>query len=196
MKSPQDLFEQIDGLFHPRSVAVVGVPRGNKTGRIFLTALLDQGFDGKIYPVNPRAAEIDGLKAYPRVADIPGPVDLAIVLVPNQKALDVVRECAAKGVKGAVLFTAGYKETGTREGEAREEALVQAARSGGMRLIGPNGMGLYSPKTGLSFFPKVSKDPGYVWEEMVHAWQKFGSILPEAQEAIQRIGVFLKEQFE
>jgi acyl-CoA synthetase (NDP forming) len=133
-----------------------------KTGRVFLTALLDQGFDGKIYPVNPRADEIDGLKAYPRVADIPGPVDLAIVLVPNQKALDVVRECAAKGVKGAVLFTAGYKETGTREGEAQEEALVQAARSGGMRLIGPNGMGLYSPKTGLSFFPKVSKDPGSV----------------------------------
>jgi acyl-CoA synthetase (NDP forming) len=162
MKSIQDLCEQIDGLFHSRSVAVVGVPRGMKTGRVFLTALLDQGFDGKIYPVNPRADEIDGLKAYPRVADIPGPVDLAIVLVPNQKALDVVRECAAKGVKGAVLFTAGYKETGTREGEAQEEALVQAARSGGMRLIGPNGMGLYSPKTGLSFFPKVSKDPGSV----------------------------------
>ena len=162
MKSSNDLIAQIDGLFNSRSVAVVGVPRGMKTGRIFLTALLDQGFDGKIYPVNPQAKEIDGLKTYPSVSDIPGPVDLAIVLVPHQKAFEVVQECAAKGVKGAVLFTAGYKETGTKEGEALEEELVQIARSAGMRLIGPNGMGLYCPKSGLSFFPQVSKEPGPV----------------------------------
>ena len=162
MKSSNELIAQIDGLFHSRSVAVVGVPRGMKTGRIFLTALLDQGFDGKIYPENPKAEEIDGLKTYPSVADIPGPVDLAIVLVPHQKALEVVKECAAKGVKGAVLFTAGYRETGTKEGEVLEEELVQTARSSGMRLVGPNGMGLYCPKTGLSFFPQVSKEPGTV----------------------------------
>jgi acetyl-CoA synthetase (ADP-forming)/acetyltransferase len=162
MQSPQNLIAQIDGLFHSRSVAVVGVPRGMKTGRVFLTALLDQGYRGKIYPINPLAKEIDGLKTYPHIADIPGPVDLAIVLVPHQKALDVIRQCVAKGVKGAVLFTAGFKETGTKEGEVLEEALVRVARSGGMRLIGPNGMGLYSPKTGLSFFPQVSRDPGPV----------------------------------
>ena len=98
MTSSQDLIAQIDGLFNSRSVAVVGVPRGLKTGSVFLTALLDQGYNGKIYPVNPQADEIAGLKAYPAVADIPGPVDLAIVLVPQQKALDVVRECVAKGV--------------------------------------------------------------------------------------------------
>ncbi len=162
MQSPQNLIAQIDGLFHSRSVAVVGAPRGMKTGRVFLTALLDQGYRGKIYPINPLAKEIDGLKTYPHIADIPGPVDLAIVLVPHQKALDVIRQCVAKGVKGAVLFTAGFKETGTKEGEVLEEALVRVARSGGMRLIGPNGMGLYSPKTGLSFFPQVSRDPGPV----------------------------------
>lgn len=162
MQSPQDLFAQIDDLFNSRTVAVVGVPRGMKTGRVFLTALLDQGYRGKIYPVNPLAKEIDGLKAYSRVSDIPGPVDLAIVLVPNHKALEVIKECVAKGVKGAVLFTAGFKETGTLEGESLEAELVRQARAGGMRLIGPNGMGLYSPKTGLSFFPQVSKDPGSV----------------------------------
>ncbi len=162
MTSPQDLITQIDDLFNSRSVAVVGVPRGLKTGSVFLTALLDQGYSGQIYPVNPQADEIAGLKSYPSVTDIPGPVDLAIVLVPQSKTLDVVRQCAAKGVKGAVLFTAGFSETGTREGAALERELVHTARAGGMRLIGPNGMGLYSPKTGLSFFPGVSKEPGPV----------------------------------
>ena len=162
MTTSQDLCNQIEDLFNARSVAVVGVPRGLKTGSVFLSALLEQGYSGRIYPVNPQADEIAGLKAYPTVADIPGPVDLAIVLVPQQKALDVVRECVAKGVKGAVLFTAGFSETGTREGQDLEDEIVQTARIGGMRLIGPNGMGLYAPKTGLSFFPGVSKTPGPV----------------------------------
>jgi acyl-CoA synthetase (NDP forming) len=162
MDSSQDVIAQIDGLFNSRSVAVVGVPREMKVGRIFLTALLDQGFDGKIYPVNPSAREIDGLTAYPSVAAIPGPVDLAIVLVPIGYSLEVVRQCAAKGIKGAVLFTAGYSETGTRNGAALEQELVRVARQAGMRLIGPNGMGLYCPKTGLSFYPRVSKTPGPV----------------------------------
>jgi len=160
MKSTQNVITQIDGLFNSRSVAVVGVPREMKVGRVFLTALLDQGFDGKIYPVNPSAQEIDGLRAYPTVSDIPGPVDLAIVLVPVENSLKVVQQCAAKGIKGAVLFTAGYNETGTQKGAALEQELVRVARKAGMRIIGPNGMGLYCPKTGLSFFPQVSKTPG------------------------------------
>lgn len=162
MDETQELMTQLDALFHPRSVAVVGVPRGMKTGKLFLLALLDQGFPGPIYPVHPDAGEIEGLKAYPSISAIPGPVDLAIVLVPHHLSLSVIRECAAKGVKGAVLFTAGYKETGTDEGKALEEELVRIGRSSGMRLIGPNCMGLYSPKTGLSFFPRLSKEPGAV----------------------------------
>lgn len=162
MKSDQDLIAQIDKLFHPRSVAVVGAPRGMKTGTVFLMALLEQGFPGPIYPVNPQAEEIHGIKAYPKVADIPGPVDLAIILVPHWNSIAVVKECADKGVKGAVLFTAGYKETGTAEGKALEEELVRLAGEAGMRLIGPNGMGLYCPKSGLSFFPGVSKESGPV----------------------------------
>jgi acyl-CoA synthetase (NDP forming) len=162
MNLSQDVIAQIDGLFNARSVAVVGVPRELKVGRVFLTALLDQGFDGRIYPVNPSAREIDGLKTYPTVTDIPGPVDLAIVLVPLEYSLEVVRQCAVKGVKGAVLFTAGFSETGTKQGADLEQELVRVARQAGMRLIGPNGMGLYCPKTGLSFFPRVSKTPGHV----------------------------------
>jgi acyl-CoA synthetase (NDP forming) len=156
------LMSQIEGLFNPGSVAVVGVPRGLKAGKLFLMALLDMGFPGPIYPVHPTAEEIEGLKAFPSVSSIPEPVDLAIVLVPHNQTLSVVKECASKGVKGAVLFTAGYKETGTYEGKALEEELLDVARSSGMRLIGPNCMGLYCPKTGLSFFPQLSREPGPV----------------------------------
>lgn len=162
MKDEQGLTAQLETLFHPRSVAIVGAPRGMKAGKLFLMSLLDQNFPGHIYPVNPKAEKIEGLKAFPSVSAIPGPVDLAIVLVPHLHALSVVKECAAKGVKGAVLFTSGYKETGTEEGRAMEEELVREARASGMRLIGPNGMGFYVPKSGLSFFPQLSREPGPV----------------------------------
>jgi len=152
----------IDEILHPRSVAVIGVPRELKTGKLFLIALLDQKFPGRIYPVNPSASEIDGIKAYPGVSDIPGPVDLAVVLVPGRDCLEVVRECARKGVKGVILFTAGYKELGTVEGSRLEEELVQTALASGMRLIGPNCMGIYAPKSGLSFSPGLSRTPGHV----------------------------------
>ena len=162
MQTKKELIDQIDGLFHPRSVAIVGAPRGMKAGSVFLTALLQQGFKGKIYPVNPNAVEIEGLKAYPTLSQIPGSVDLAIILVPHHSAANALRECSAKGVKGAVLFTAGFKESGTEAGRILEAELVREAHAGGIRLIGPNGMGLYSPKTGLSFFPQMSKIPGPV----------------------------------
>ena len=162
MDTTQRLMAQIEAIFHPSSVAVVGVPRGMKSGKVFLMGLLDQGFPGTIYPVHPTAKEIDGLKAYPSISAIPGEVDLAIVLVPHDHTLSVIQKCANKGVKGAVLFTAGYKETGTDEGIAMEKELVRVARSAGMRLLGPNCMGLYSPKTGLSNFPNLPREAGPV----------------------------------
>ncbi|MEW6267173.1 MAG: CoA-binding protein [Thermodesulfobacteriota bacterium] len=162
MTSPEELISQLDALFHPRSVAVIGLPRGLKMGKLFLIALLDQKFPGEIYPIHPSAGEIDGLKTYPSVLEVPGPVDLAIVLVPHSDALPVLKECAAKRVKGAVLFTAGFKETGTAEGLAQEEELRRTVRAAGMRLFGPNCMGLYCPKSGLSFFPGLSREPGPV----------------------------------
>jgi len=162
VERPEELFRQLDEIFNPGSVAVVGVPRGFKMGKLFLIALLEQGFKGPIYPVNPEAQEIDGIRCYPTVLSIPEHVDLAIVLVPHHQALDVIKDCAAKRVKGAVLFTAGYKETGTEQGRALEEELVRIAQGAGMRLFGPNCMGLYCPRSGLSFFPGLSRDPGPV----------------------------------
>jgi len=162
MNAIAETTRQIDALCHPRSVAIVGLPRGMKTGKLFLMALLDQKFPGPIYPINPNAKEIDGLKSYPDMASIPGPVDLAIVLVPSRYTLPVVEACVKKGVKGAVLFTSGYGETGTPEGLGLQRDIVRMARSGGMRLIGPNGMGLYAPDSGLSFFPELSGQTGRV----------------------------------
>lgn len=162
MDNTHEVMAQIHNLLNPKSIAIVGVPREMNAGKIFLVALKDQGFPGRIYPVHPEAQEIDGFKAYPSVTAIPGPVDLAIIQVPIHSTLEVVRECAAKGVKGAVLYTAGYKETGTDEGKEEEEELACFARSSGMRIIGPNCMGFYVPKTGLSFFPGLSRDTGPV----------------------------------
>jgi acyl-CoA synthetase (NDP forming) len=162
MDTHQEQMAQLNRLFNPKSIAIVGLPRGMKTGKLFLIALKDQGYPGPIYPVHPEAREIDGLKTYPTLSAVPGPVDLAIILVPHSQALPVVRECAAKGVKGAVLFTAGYKETGTLEGKALEVELTAVARGSGIRLFGPNCMGLYVPRSGLSFFPELSRKPGPV----------------------------------
>ena len=161
MDDISETIHQIDALFHPESVAVVGVPRGLKTGRLFLMALQDQDFPGKIYPINPHMKEIDGLTVYPDIASIPGQVDVAIVLVPSRHTLSVVEACVKKGVKGAVLFTSGYGEIGL-EGLKLQQEIVRVARSGGMRLIGPNGMGLYAPASGLSFFPQLSRQAGNV----------------------------------
>ncbi|MFH2131743.1 MAG: CoA-binding protein [bacterium] len=160
MNNSTETNNQIDTLFHPESIAIVGLPRELKTGKLYLIALQDQGFSGQIVGVNPNADMIDGIKCYPSVASIPGKVDLAIVLTPYHQTLPVIEECAQKGVKGAVLFTAGYKETGTEEGAARQAKIVAIARKSGMRLIGPNGMGLYAPDSGLSFFPKLSRQSG------------------------------------
>lgn len=160
MSAHQGLSLKLDKAFNPETIAIVGLPRGMKAGKLFLLALLDMGFPGPIYPVHPKAKEIDGLKTYSSILEIPGPVDLAIVLVPHSQALTVVKECRDKGVEAIVLFTAGYKETGTCEGRDLEDELSRIARDSGMRIIGPNCMGLYSPKSGLSFFPNLSKEIG------------------------------------
>ena len=89
-------------------------------------------------------------------------MDLAIVLVRHDATLPVLRDCAARGVKGAVLFTAGYKETATEEGRALEGEIAGLARSSGMRVFGPNCMGLYSPASRIAFFPGLSTEPGGV----------------------------------
>jgi acyl-CoA synthetase (NDP forming) len=138
----------------------VGVPRSARPGQLFLRALLKPGYRGRIYPVNPNAQEILGLRCYPSVTSLPEVVDVAIVVVPPALAAPVVRECAEKGVKVAILFTAGFSELGTKEGRARGAELMAAVRSGPLRMVGPNCMGVYVPKSGLGSFPDMPSEQG------------------------------------
>ncbi len=132
----------LEMLFRPRSVAVLGASSDESkiSGRpIFF--LKRYGYEGPIYPVNPRHDEIQGLRAYKTLADIEGEVDLVLIALPAALVEAAIEDCIAKGVKVVVLFSAGFAETG-EEGEAAQERLVAKARAAGMRLMGPNCMGL------------------------------------------------------
>jgi acetyl coenzyme A synthetase (ADP forming)-like protein len=129
-------------LLHPASVAVIGASRrrGTVGGELFHN-LLNSGFPGPVYPVNPAADVVQSVAAYRSVLAIPGPVDLAIVVLPAGATVEVVRECAHKGVKSVVVLSPGFGETGP-EGAALQRQLVAACRDAGMRLVGPNCMGV------------------------------------------------------
>ncbi|HET8943763.1 MAG TPA: GNAT family N-acetyltransferase, partial [Dehalococcoidia bacterium] len=138
--------------FEPKSVAVVGASRQRGTiGAELFRNVLRHGFTGTVYPVNPKARSVGGVKAYPSVLDIPDDVDLAIIAVPAEHVLEVADECAKKKVRGMVVISAGFRETGP-DGAAREEALLTRARSNGIRLVGPNCMGVLnaSPEVSLN----------------------------------------------
>lgn len=129
-------------ILYPASIAVIGASRNRLSigGRLFHN-LLAQSFEGPLYPVNPGADFVHAVKAYPTVGDIPDPVDLAIITVPAAAVLGVVEECGEKGVKGVVIISAGFGEVGG-EGSEVEQKIVTMARRYGMRLVGPNCMGL------------------------------------------------------
>ena len=128
--------------FRPRGVAVIGASRDPASiGYRILEALVMNRFEGPVYPVNPRADVVGSIPAYKSVLDIPGPVDLAVIAVPRDAVLDVVDQCGAKGVRALVVITAGFAETGP-EGRALQERLVAKVRGYGMRMVGPNCLGL------------------------------------------------------
>ena len=134
--------DSLDALFAPRSVAVIGAssdPR--RFGGRPIQYLLEAGFDGPVYPVNPGRAEIQGLKAYPSIRDVPAPVDCAILAVGADVTQATIEDCVAMGVRSAVIYGAGFSEVGA-EGQARQDQLVATAHAGGLRLFGPNCMGL------------------------------------------------------
>jgi acetyltransferase len=132
----------LDRLFRPRSIAVIGASRTPQTiGREILANLVAFGFTGPVYPVNPAAGSIHSIPCFRSIAEIPGPVDLAIITVPKEHVLGVVDACGKKGVAGLVVITAGFREVG-REGAAREAALAAALAKHGMRMVGPNCMGI------------------------------------------------------
>lgn len=146
-------------ILHPRSVAIVGASNSPaKFGSLYTRCLLEMGFQ-RLYPINPHEAEILGLKAYPRVSDVPDEVDLALIATPTETVLSIVEDCGRKGVKGIVIYTSGFAEKGP-EGLALQRQIVSMAREHGARVIGPNCMGIYAPQQKLSYYPGLPKLSG------------------------------------
>jgi acetyltransferase len=140
----------LDALFAPRAVAVIGATdRPGSLGRTVLWNLISTPFGGTVFPINPRRPSVLGVKAYPRLTDVPDPVDLAIIVTPEATAPALIDECVERGVRGAIVISAGFKETGPA-GEALERELLARARRGPLRLIGPNCLGVMRPPSGLN----------------------------------------------
>lgn len=138
-------------LLHPEAVAIVGAAREEgKVGNVILRNLVSNGYRGKIYPVNPKATgEILGIRAYPSLASIPEPVDLAVIVLPASVIIDSVRECVKKKVKFAIVISGGFSEIG-EEGKELEHKLLEVIENSGTRIIGPNTVGVYFPAAKLS----------------------------------------------
>jgi acyl-CoA synthetase (NDP forming) len=129
--------------FYPDSVAVIGAYSDEKRERDRWTGwLLNLGYKGKIYPINPRATQILGLKAYPSVKEVPGPIDYAVIAVPRASVTAALKECIDKGIKIVHIFTAGFAETGEAEGINLQKEMEGMIRNSNTRVIGPNCMGV------------------------------------------------------
>ena len=136
--TPQDL----GVLFAPRSVAVIGATsRAGSVGQAVFANVFTHGYAGVVYPVNPRSASVMSVKAFPSVLDIPDAVDLSIIIVPSPLVPGVMEECGKKGIKAAIVITAGFKELGGA-GVEQEHLVLTAARQNGIRLLGPNCLGI------------------------------------------------------
>lgn len=153
----------IEAIFNPHSVAVVGAStHPAKQGHVYVNALREFGFNGPVYPVNPRAEEIAGYTSYQSLKDVPGPVDYVISAVPAPLLPGLMEDARDKQVKGIHLFTARMAEMGTEKGLEMEAGLIRSARKLGARVIGPNCMGLYNPEQGISFRNNFPKQGGVV----------------------------------
>lgn len=154
--------KQLDAIFSPRSIAIVGAsPTPDKVGFNFVDSPVTSGFRGEIYPVHPKATEILGLKVYPSLEAIGKPIDLAIVALNQYASVDAVETCGRLGVKGVIAVAGGYKEMG-EEGERLQARLIGAARRHGVKIIGPNTLGMVNTHADLSsiFYPlKLKKGP-------------------------------------
>jgi acetyl coenzyme A synthetase (ADP forming)-like protein len=140
----------LHNVFYPETVAVIGAsPKPEKIGHALLKNIIDYGYKGKIYPINPEKEDIIGLKTLPNVQDVPEEVDLAIIAVPAPIVPEVMEDCVKKGVKGALIITSGFSEIG-EEGRRLEETVLGIARKGNVRIIGPNMMGIVNTSNNLN----------------------------------------------
>ena len=139
--------QPLDAIFRPETVALIGATdKAGSVGRTVMRNLINNPFGGTIYPVNPTRPNVLGIKTYPSVSELPEQVDLAVIVSPAPTVPGIVRECAEAGVEGAIVISAGFKETG-EEGAELERQVLEEARRGRIRVIGPNCLGVMSPVT-------------------------------------------------
>src|SRR5713226_4466211 len=150
----------LDSFFAPDSIALIGASRDHEKipGRL-LSMLRKNEYPGKLYPINPNYGDIDGLKCYRSIADIGAPIDLAIIIIPARAVLGVLEQCAAVGVKNAVIISSGFAEGG--DSAAIQDAIAALASKSGMRISGPNAEGFLSEvqKVAATFSPTVDVKP-------------------------------------
>jgi len=147
----------LDGIFRPKSIAVIGASTNKGTiGREILHNLIENEFNGKVFPVNPKAEVIHSIKCYSTILDIPDIVDLAIIIVPRDQVKGIMEQCGEKGVRGVVVITSGFKETG-EEGAKKEQELLEVARKYDMRMVGPNCFGVLNTDPAYSMNATFSK---------------------------------------
>jgi acetyltransferase len=155
--------QPLDVFFSPKTVAVIGATETvNTVGRTVLWNLVTSPFGGTVYPVNPKRPSVLGVKAYKSVSDIPEQVDLAVIVTPPPSIPGIIRECGENGVRGAVVISAGFKEIGP-EGAELERLLLKEALAADIRVVGPNCLGVMSPRSGLNAtFASTIARPGSV----------------------------------
>ena len=140
-----------DLLFNPKSIAMIGATNDiRKWGAIVFLNILMGGYRGKLYAVNPKGESVFDHKAYPKVTEIPDSVDLAIIAIPAKVVKEAVLDCIQKRIRMAIVITSDFSETG-EEGARLEREMVDTARSGGLRLVGPNTMGIFSASASLTW---------------------------------------------
>src|SRR4030042_991006 len=163
--TPKTIAPEIKNLFQPRSIAIVGASQDeSKSGGMFVSRLLKDGYKGTIYPINRKESEIMALKSYASVLDVPGEIDLAVISIPAQGVPQIMAECAKKGIKFAVVHSVGFSELGA-EGKELERQSLEAARQGDTRIVGPNCMGIVSPQANINtitLFARLPMEPGSV----------------------------------
>src|ERR1700674_2401790 len=152
-KPPSTVFRferPLDAIFAPRNVAVIGATdKAGSVGRMILWNLISSPFGGAVFPINPQRPSVLGIKAYPKIEAVPDAIDLAVIVTPAPSVPGIVHECVDAGVKGAIVISAGFKETG-EAGAALERQILEEARRGAMRIVGPNCLGVMRPATRIN----------------------------------------------
>lgn len=158
------IFDKLDLIFHPRNIALVGITTSNPFHwtRTFWDSLREFQFAGPIYPVNPRGGELEGCKVYTSLDEVPGDIDYVISTVSAKIAPEIVKKCGQKNVRAIHFCTAGFNETGEEDNAGLQEELARLAHKSGIRIIGPNCMGIYCPESRLAFDMGAAKETGQV----------------------------------